>query len=295
MVRRGTVASMAAETPDGSNYAASPRPVFDGPALISRRDVTRHIWGEPEAGEVADWIYASTGLVHALVFGLAPGGAFRHSPSYRTIFRADEVLTVLQGTMLLANPETGEVLRVERGDSAFFRRDTWHHAFAHGTEPLRVLELFAPPPSTGSSGAYSRTVPYLEAVRYREDGVLGNVPGPPRTDRTLHLRRAADAHWRLEGDGLVGILASTPELTVASLSLRPGGVVPPHDHAGDEVLYVLSGTLHVRAWDEGRVRVFELGADDAAYLPEGSRHEYRSYGAEQVEAIVGVAPSWTAA
>jgi quercetin dioxygenase-like cupin family protein len=273
-------------------YSASPRPQFDGPAAIPYRDVTRHIWGEPEAGEVADWIYASTGLVHALVFGLPPGGAFRHSPSYRTIFRADEVLTVLEGTMLLANPETGEVLRVERGDSAFFRRDTWHHAFAHGPEPLRVLELFAPPPATGSSGAYSRTVPYLESSRYRDDTVLGAVPGAPRPDRTLHLRRAADAHWRLEGDGLVGILASTSELTVASLSLGPGGLVPAHAHAGDEVLYVTSGTLHVRAWHGERVHVFELDPGDAAYLPQGARHEYRSYGAAPAEAIVGVAPSW---
>ncbi len=286
---------MGAETPPtGGTYSASPRPAFDAPTRIGRAEVTRHIWGDPEAGEVADWIYASTGLVHALVFGLAPGGAFRHSDAYRTVFRADEVLTVLQGTMLLANPETGEVLRVEHGDSAFFRRDTWHHAFAHGPEPLRVLELFAPPPATGSSGAYAQTLPLLEEARYHDDSVLGELPAAPRPGSTLHLRRAADAHWRIEGDGLLGILASTAELTVASLSLRPGGLVPAHEHAGDEVLYVRGGTLHVRAWHGGRVHVFELERDDAAYLPIGARHEYRAYGAEQVEAIVGVAPDWRA-
>lgn len=284
---------MGAESqPDAAPYSPSPRPDFDRPTLIDRRGVTRHIWGEPEAGEVADWIYASTGLVHALVFGLAPGGVFRHSPSFRTVFAADEVLTVLEGTMLLANPGSGEVLRVERGDSAFFRRDTWHHAFAHGTEPLRVLELFAPPPATGSSGAYSRTVPYLEHSRYGDDSVFGQLPWPPREEPSLHLRRAADASWRLDGDGLVGLLASTSELTVASLSLRPGGTVPRHAHGGDEIIYVTAGTLHVRAWHEGQAYVFELSADDAAYVPSGSRHEYRSYGAAQVEAIVGVAPNW---
>ena len=40
--------------------ASSPRPTFDGPALIRRADVTRHVWGDPAAGEVYDWIYAST-------------------------------------------------------------------------------------------------------------------------------------------------------------------------------------------------------------------------------------------
>jgi mannose-6-phosphate isomerase-like protein (cupin superfamily) len=108
-------------------YRPSPRPTFDGPAAIPYASVTRHIWGDPEAGEVADWIYASTERVHALVFGLAPGAWFRHSPEFRTIFGADELLYVLRGTMVIANPETGEVLRVPRGGSAFFRADTWHH------------------------------------------------------------------------------------------------------------------------------------------------------------------------
>ena len=53
--------------------ASSPRPTFDGPALIRRADVTRHVWGDPAAGEVFDWIYASTERVHMLVFGLAAG------------------------------------------------------------------------------------------------------------------------------------------------------------------------------------------------------------------------------
>jgi uncharacterized cupin superfamily protein len=142
-------------------YSPSPRPTFDGPALISRADVTRHVWGDPEAGEVADLIYASTERIHCLVFGLPVGGAFTHSPEFRTVFGADELLHVLSGTMLLADPETGEVQRVAAGQSVTFGPDTWHHAFAHGGEPLRVLELFAPPPSAGTSGAYARTKPYL--------------------------------------------------------------------------------------------------------------------------------------
>jgi mannose-6-phosphate isomerase-like protein (cupin superfamily) len=145
--------------------ASSPRPTFPGPALIRRGDVTRHVWGDPDSGEVFDWIYASTDLIHMLVFGLAPGGAFRHSEAYRTVFAADEVLHVLEGTLVIADPQTGEVERVATGESVFFRRDTWHHAFALGPSPLRVLELFAPPPAAGASSAYAREQPYLETSR----------------------------------------------------------------------------------------------------------------------------------
>jgi quercetin dioxygenase-like cupin family protein len=274
-------------------YTPSPRPTFEAPTAIPYATVTRHVWGDAEAGEVADWIYVSSAQIHALVFGLAPGGRFQHSPEFRTVFGADEVLHVLSGTLILANPETGEVQRVERGRNIVFRADTWHHAFAHGTEPLRVLELFAPPPSAGTSGAYARTRPYLEEWRYGDDGLLGrHLPGMPRERRTLLPVRDEDIAYRLEGEALVGLLASTEHITVATLSVPPGGAVPAHGHGGDEVLYVLDGTLHVRAWHGEQTFVFELGPDDAAFLPQGARHEYRNYGAAPVEALVGVAPDY---
>ena len=110
---------------------------------------------------------------------MPPGGKFTHSESFRTIFAADELLYVLQGTLVLANPETGEIVRAEPGESVFFRRDTWHHGFSYGNEPLRVLEFFAPPPATGTSGAYAQTQPYLEVSTYADDTVLGNLAGHP--------------------------------------------------------------------------------------------------------------------
>ena len=182
-----------------TTYRPSPRPTFDGPAAIPYASVTRHIWGDAEAGEVADWIYASTERVHALVFGLAPGAWFRHSPEFRTIFGADELLYVLRGTMVLANPETGEVLRVPRGGTAFFRSDTWHHVHAHGNEELRVLELYAPPPSTGSSGAYARTRPYLEPGRLALRRRLAARAPARRRARAAHAaaspRSSGGARW----------------------------------------------------------------------------------------------------
>jgi quercetin dioxygenase-like cupin family protein len=274
-----------------ATYRPSPRPTFDGPAAIPYTGVTRHIWGDPEAGEVADWIYASTENVHALVFGLAPGAWFRHSPEFRTIFGADELLYVLRGTMVLANPETGEVLRVPRGGTAFFRADTWHHVHAHGNEELRVLELYAPPPAKGSSGAHARTRPYLDAAdwRYGDDSLLGRLPGAAPARRTL-IEPAVT--WRRSLGVLEGIYASTEHLTAGVLELNPGEISAAHAHGGDEVVYCLEGVLHVRALGAEANSVFELGPDDAAYIPEGVVHEYRSYGSSPVRALFGVAPAY---
>jgi quercetin dioxygenase-like cupin family protein len=275
-------------------YSPSPRPTFDGPAQILRTDVTRHVWGDPEAGEVADLIYASTELVHCLVFGLAPGARFTHSPEFRTVFGADELLHVLSGTMVIADPETGEVQRVAAGQSVSFGPNTWHHAFAHGGEPLRVLEIFAPPPAAGTSGAHSRTRPYLETSTYADDSVLGRVPGATAGRGAFRVVRDDEIVWRRDLGVLAGVLLSTGQLTVHSLELNPGETAAEHAHGGDEILFVTRGTLWVRAWHDGKTSVFELGPEDAAYIPKGCMHEYRVFDGASAEAIVGVAPQYLA-
>ena len=74
--------------------------------------------------------------------------------------------------------------------------------------------------------------------------------------------------------------------------LNPGEAAAPHVHGGDELLYVLSGALWVRAWQGEEAYVFELGAGDAWYVPMGDRHEYRNHGSGLAEAIAGVAPAY---
>jgi quercetin dioxygenase-like cupin family protein len=273
-------------------YSPSPRPTFEGPARISAETVTRHVWGDETSGEVADWIFASTDRIHCLVFGLAPGGSFTHSREYRTIFGADEVLTVLSGTLVLANPETGEVKRVETGQSVTFGADTWHHAFAHGAEALRVLEFLAPPPSAGTTGAHARTRDYLESSSYADDELLGTWPQVRPHASTLSVVRAENIVWRRDLGVLAGILSSTRQLTAMQVELNPGEASQTHSHGGDELIYVTQGGLHVRAWFQDTGTVFELGPGDACYVPQGAAHLYANYGSAMARAVKGVAPAY---
>jgi quercetin dioxygenase-like cupin family protein len=269
----------------------SPRPTFDGPVAIPYQEVTRFLWGDEGSGEVADWIYASTEKIHMLVFALPPGGACLHSEEHRTIFGADVSYVVLQGTLVLANPECGEVRVVAPGEAVLFRRDTWHHIFSHSQEQLRVLEFFAPPPSTGTSRKYARTRPFLEERRYADDTLMGTwpmvLPAP-----TLHHVRARDFLWRRDGDALVGIVVTTEHLTVASLSLLPGKRSAIESHGGDESLYVLEGELNIRAWSNGSSKWLELRPGDGFYCPEGTPHQYHNIGSVPAKAVFGVAPNW---
>lgn len=280
-------------------YTPSPRPTFDGPTHIPYAGVTRHLWGDAESGEVDDWIYVSSDQIHQLVFGLPPGGWFRHSPDHRTVFAADEIYYVLSGVMTLANPETGEVLRVPPGEAAFFRRDTWHHAYNYSAEPLRVLELFAPPPSQGTSGAYARTRPYVETPRYTQDQWLARWPmaaAERRQAATIHHLRASDLLWRLEGTQNftpVGIWASTEHLTVGQIELRPGQHGDVERHGGAESIYVLDGVLNLRLPDHSGQRWCELHPGDGFYIPEGVPHQYYNMRGAPASFLFGVAPRYT--
>ena len=278
-------------------YKSSPRPVFDGPTPIPYTKVTRHIWGDVAAGQVDDWIYVSSGQIHQLVFGMPPGDGFRHSERFRTVFGADEVLTVLMGTMIIANPETGEVHLVHKGESVFFQKDTWHHAFAWGSEELRVLEYFAPPPSTGASGKYAATRPYVSDFKYERSELIGHWPAHrPEAEARAKIKvlREADRLWSLDPTDprvLTGIVASTDQLTAGSVRLNPGGRSQGLTHGGAAGLYVLKGRVNILIDDPEASPVwFELHPQDGFYVPEGATYRAFNMGGEPAEYLFGVAP-----
>jgi quercetin dioxygenase-like cupin family protein len=300
-------------------YQPSPRPSFGSAAVIARADAVRHVWGDAESGEVLDRIYVSNDRIHQLLFEIAPGGQFTHSASFRTVFGADEVLYAVDGDLVIANPETGQLARVWPGEAVFFGPDTWHHAFNWGTGPAQVLEFFAPPPATGTSGAYAQQRPLLESSRYSGDDVLGQLipgawaeargagsqtagPAPAGEAGTVAARpgrltvvRPQDYIWQLHGDRapvLTGIIASTPRLTVVRCEVRGTDWSGWLSHTGDTGGYVLAGTLLLqldgRAWHE-------LGPGDGFYLPCGERYQVRNAAAGITSFLAGSAPTGSGA
>jgi mannose-6-phosphate isomerase-like protein (cupin superfamily) len=273
-----------------SGYSPSPRPTYDAPALARRSEIKHHIWGDTQSGLVGDWLYASTDKLHVIEFGMAPGCWFKHSPSFRTVFAADEVLHVLQGAMLACNPQTGEVVECVAGESLFFRKDTWHHVRAQGAEPLRVLEFFAPPPSQGTSGNYAMKQKYLDAPMYRRDELLGNCVGAAALT-TLHRIGPRERSLRLEGEIAVGLVVSTEHLTVAELQVPAGATGEKTEHGGDAMLVGLSGELMVRTHWKSQSTTFALGPRDAVFIPQTGQYEVLSFSGPAT-AMLGVAPRY---
>lgn len=282
----------------GGGYQPSPRPTFDSPTAIPRSQAVHHVWGDAQAGEVLDWIYVSSDKIHQLLFQLPRHGQFTHSDDHRTLFGADEVLYVVEGTVAFADPESGEVVRVEAGESLFFRRDTWHHAFNWTSAPALVLELFAPPPAAGTSGSYAQKRAMLESSTYQDDSVLANlVPGldSGRRARRLAVVRQSDYIWRLEGTPnpiLVGIVASTEHITVTKCEVRGEGWSGWLSHCGDASGYLLSGDLVLRVSGGADRSWYEIAAGDGFFIPEGARYQVRNLSQDHAVYLLGAAPSY---
>jgi quercetin dioxygenase-like cupin family protein len=276
--------------------AGSPRPTFPGPAAIPFAQAARFVWGDDASGRVQDWIYVSSDKIHQLVFELPPGGGFRHSDEHRTIFAADELYYVLSGSLLLANPETGEVHRVRPGEAAFFRRDTWHHGFTEGPDPVRVLEYFSPPPSQGTSRAYARTKPNLTSPKYTQDRWIGRWPMAQAEARevfSMRVVREQDWLWRLEGRETltpVALLASSEHLTAGKVRLLPGQRTDLRVHEGDLCLYLLAGDLRIEAHVPGRPATWDIHPQDGFYAPSGTRHVFVNPSGRPCEFVFGIAP-----
>jgi mannose-6-phosphate isomerase-like protein (cupin superfamily) len=291
-------------SPAGSRRA-TPRPAYDAPTVVRRDETAHHVWGDAGSGLVTDRVYVSTGTLHVLEYELAPGGEFRHSPGNKTVFAADVAYCVLEGTLVIADPEHGEVRVVEAGEQVLFRRDTWHHGFNPGAGPTRVLEFFAPPPSRGTASTYAVTQPMLEDVRYRDDRWAGRWP-EAQAERDaaakLHVTGASSALWGFAGDSpahLVGTVVDTEHLTVGIGRVAAGHVEDPRKREDESVLVVTEGELWVDARDEvtGDYTVACLRPGDAAFLPRGTHLRVLVRGAAPAAYLLGagrpVADGWT--
>ena len=273
----------------------TPRISYADPTVIRAGQATAYRWGDETSGFVEDEVLVSSQLLHSIVFKLRPGTGFQHSHANPTIFRADVVYTVLAGAILVIDPEQGQVVRVQQGESVFFRRDTWHDGLNQGAAEARVLEFFSPPPATGSSSAYARQQPFLKNARYADDSVIGHWPGQagtPEEGPRLQLVRPQQRPLRLEGDLLLGLIASTEFLTAAVGEIPGGGQSPARRYGGEACMVVTSGELSVHTELRGDAAQHQLGSGDTFIAPAGTSVSYHNQADGPTEFVLGVAPSY---
>ena len=173
---------------------------------------------------------------------------------------------VLSGVLIINNPETGETHKILPGESVFFQKDTWHHAFNYSKEYLQVLEFFSPPPITGTSGAYAREKKLLKNIKYKRDKYL--YPSETfKNENSFKIIRTKDYIWSLEGDKqetLIGTLVKTQNLDVKIINLKPLQETNIFNFKKNTSYLSLYNNLEIFFDDKKK---FLLNEKDGLYLP----------------------------
>jgi quercetin dioxygenase-like cupin family protein len=280
-------------------------PIYaDEPLLVRAFEATRVLWGDETSGQVSDLVYGRGNRISGFVYLLGPGHWFGSSDTWKPLYDQHRLYYVVQGTLAVHDPESGEVAVAGPGEGVTWHGERYHYGYNVGTDEVIVLDWFAPAerPPDAPEIEYSpskRAVSEVVGGRYE---LLGSWPDA----------RAAEMQRREESGGmltvgpqnalqlvhgtkqplLVSILTSGPDLTGGVFSVRGGTHSEPESHPGDEVVFAVSGKLNVHLPETGDW--FELNRLDCLYLPEGTVHEYWSYGAETAQAMFCVSPGYRA-
>ena len=273
--------------------ATLPR-LFREPTAVRRADGQRFLWGDEQSGQVADVIYGRGDRISAVTFSLGPGHWFGASESWKPIYDQHRFYYVVHGTLAIHDPETGDVAVAGPGEAITWRGARYHFGYNVGDDDVLVLDWFAPkerlldvPESSLASS--KRALGEIRGGRY---DLLGTWP-ERRDDGGIVTVREGDPLRLIHGTQrpqLVSILSSGEELTAGTFTVRGGAKTEPEQHPGDEVVYALTGQLHVHLPESGAW--LELEPLDCAFIPAETSHEYWSYGSAATKAVFCVAPGY---
>jgi transcriptional regulator with XRE-family HTH domain len=121
------------------------------------------------------------------------------------------------------------------------------------------------------------------------DVPVGQLFGEQTTDDTVRISRAAGRVRSLEDPGNYSFELLTPKGSLMEAFLFHVGAEPAgnggQQHDGEEMFFVLSGTVEMRTPD----RSYVLETGDCAYFPGHVAHQMRRLGPEPATAVIAVA------
>ena len=176
---------------------------------------------------------------------------------------------VLSGVLIINNPETGETHKINKGESIFFRKDTWHHAFNYSDDYLQVLEFFSPPPLTGTSGVYAKEKKLLKNCLYKRENY--DSSNNFKNQDTFKIIKKDDLVWSLDGpkqEVLIGTFVNTKFLKVHIIKLLPNQKTHNFKFLKNTTYLSLNNNIKVNIIENNEEYI--LNKKDGLYLPNNT-------------------------
>ncbi len=109
---------------------------------------------------------------------------------------------------------------------------------------------------------------------------------------SLQLIQDRDLRWRAEGHLQVGLMCSTEHLTVAELHLLPGESSAVRLNAGDALMHVTQGELHVHTPEADAGTWWRVQEGESIVIPDGIAYRLVNQSPDAVCLISGSAPGY---
>jgi len=125
-------------------------------------------------------------------------------------------------------------------------------------------------------------------------GYFGNFPFAPDAKKPMQMTEANQKKFIYttqypESSDLNWLIASTQHMTVGKYLLAPGSTFDPVDiHAGDEIYYILEGTVTMLNPESGQVE--EVSAGESIILPKGSAHKAYNFTNQSTTVLYVIVP-----
>ena len=111
------------------------------PAMVRRQDMRTFIYPLTSRDHSdLNWVLASTDKVFSAMYQIPPGGKFEPAD----IHDGDEPYYILEGTLTMRNPDTGQVVVVGQGEALFIPKGAWHQGYNFTDKDLKILVMIAP-------------------------------------------------------------------------------------------------------------------------------------------------------
>jgi mannose-6-phosphate isomerase-like protein (cupin superfamily) len=272
---------------------------LEGPTLIRYSETTRYLWGDEESHQVSDWYYGAGERIASFMFSLRPGNYFKYSKVWKTHYDQQRLYYVLQGGLVIHDPQSGEVAVANEGEAIYWHGHKWHFGYNFGQREALILEGCVPP-LTEPEIITSAREPGLDKIVNGRYELLGKWPSELFNAQQTAARNGGLLTIRRENclrliagtktPTLVSLFVSTDMMTVGFVELGVDKMADAETHPGDEALVCTRGRLNVYLPET--FEWFELHPKDGMFIPEGTPHQYCSMSDQPVEFFFAVAPRY---
>jgi len=250
------------------------------PTVLTRDKIRLFLLYGKTAYTDLNWLFVSTDKLHAGIYQIPPGGRF-DPPD---IHAGDEVYYMLEGTVHVFNPSSGEVHLLNANEGLLIPENVWHQGHNVSNKYVRGIWAIAPLMWDLEKGPPTE---YPGKPKLFDSKILSESPAGPRMT-VLNRNNARHFMHGKQHRVPITVYTSTKSITMGEFALGLNEFSEPISFEGDSIVSSLSGDLTV--FIPKTEETFEVRSGEVMFIPEKVVHQHYNFTSEMIRSLFIVAP-----